>query len=57
MLSGLETLKARFGISRYAKYQALAWLREAGVIVIKETNTRCLVQVTLLWFPQRGVRA
>ena len=29
----------KLGISRYAKYRALAWLREAGVIAI-ETPTR-----------------
>ena len=29
----------RLGISRYAKYRALAWLREAGVIAIEEANT------------------
>ena len=39
------------GISRYAKYRALAWLREAGVIAIEEANTRRSVRVTLLWFP------
>ena len=41
----------KLGISRYAKYRALAWLRGAGIITIKETNTRGSVQVTLLWFP------
>jgi len=39
------------GISRYAKYRALSWLREAGVIAIEEANTRRSVRVTLLWFP------
>ena len=39
------------GISRYAKYRALAWLREAGEIAIEEANTRRLVRVTLHWFP------
>ena len=29
----------KLGISRYAKYRALAWLREAGVIAIEETET------------------
>ena len=39
------------GISRYAKYRALAWLREAGVIAIEEAKTGRSVRVTLLWFP------
>ena len=39
------------GISRYAKYRALAWLRDAGVIAIEEAKTRRSVRVTLLWFP------
>jgi hypothetical protein len=41
----------KLGISRYGKYRALAWLRGTEVMAIKETNTRCSVQVTLLWFP------
>ena len=48
-LSNAELRK--LGISRYAKYRALAWLREAGVIAIEATNTRHSVRVTLLWFP------
>ena len=40
----------RFGISRYAKYRALAWLHRAGVIAIEGRNGRS-VRVTLLWFP------
>ena len=39
------------GISRYAKYRALAWLHKAGVIAIEEANTRRSVRVTLHWFP------
>jgi len=39
------------GISRYAKYRALACLREAGVIAIEQAKTRGSVRVTLLWFP------
>jgi hypothetical protein len=41
----------KLGISRYAKYRALAWLREAGVIAIEKANARRSVRVTLLWFP------
>jgi hypothetical protein len=41
----------KLGISRYAKYRALAWLREAGVIAIEAASTRRSVRVTLLWFP------
>ena len=41
----------KLGISRYAKYRALAWLCGAGVIAIEEANTRRSVRVTLLWFP------
>jgi hypothetical protein len=41
----------KLGISRYAKYRALAWLRRAGVIAIGEANTRGSMRVTLLWFP------
>ena len=41
----------KLGISRYTKYRALAWLREAGVIAIEEADTRRSVRVTLLWFP------
>ena len=41
----------KLGISRYAKYRALAWLCGAGVIAIEETDTRRSVRVTLLWFP------
>jgi hypothetical protein len=41
----------KLGISRYAKYRALAWLREAGVIAIEKNNVRRSVRVTLLWFP------
>jgi hypothetical protein len=41
----------KLGISRYAKYRALTWLREAGGIAIEESNSRRLVRVTLLWFP------
>jgi hypothetical protein len=40
----------RFGISRYAKYRALAVLRKAGVIALGGRNGRS-VDVTLLWFP------
>ena len=41
----------RLGISRYAKYRALAWLRGAGVIAIEEARNGRSVRVTLLWFP------
>jgi hypothetical protein len=41
----------KLGISRHAKYRALAWLHGAGVIAIGESNTRCSVRVTLLRFP------
>jgi hypothetical protein len=41
----------KLGVSRYAKYRALARLREAGVIAIEESNTRRSVRPTLLWFP------
>ena len=41
----------KLGISRYAKYRALAWLRGTGVIEMEEVNTRRSVRVTLLWFP------
>ena len=41
----------KLGISRYAKYRALAWLRGAGVIAIEEARNRRSVRVTLLWFP------
>ena len=41
---------SRLGISRYAKYRALAWLHEAGAIAIEGRNGRS-VRVTLLWFP------
>jgi hypothetical protein len=41
----------KLGISRYAKYRALAWLREAGVIAIEQANARRSVRVILLWFP------
>jgi hypothetical protein len=40
-----------FGISRYAKYRALAWLREAGVIAIEETGNGRSTRMTMLWFP------
>jgi hypothetical protein len=40
-----------FGISRYAKYRTLAWLREMGVITIEETDHGRSGWVTLLWFP------
>jgi len=39
------------GVSRQTKYRALEELREAGAIAIEESNTRCSVRVTLLWFP------
>ena len=42
---------SRLGISRYAKYRALAWLRGAGIIAIEETGSGRAVRVTLLWFP------
>jgi hypothetical protein len=38
------------GISRYAKYRALTWLRDAGVVAI-ESRTGRSMRVTLLWFP------
>jgi hypothetical protein len=41
----------KLGISRYAKYRALAWLREAGTITTEETDNRRAVRITLLWFP------
>jgi hypothetical protein len=41
----------KLGISRYAKYRALAWLRETGGIAIERANARRSVRVTLLWFP------
>ena len=41
----------KLGISRYAKYRALAWLCGVGLIAIEEANTRRSVRVTLLWFP------
>ena len=41
----------KLGISRQTKYRALEELREAGAIAIEESNTRCSVRVTLLWFP------
>ena len=41
----------KLGISRYAKYRALAWLCGAGAISIEEADTRRPVRVTLLWFP------
>jgi hypothetical protein len=40
-----------FGISRHAKYRALAWLREAGVIATEETDHGRSGRVKLLWFP------
>jgi hypothetical protein len=39
------------GISRYAKYRSLIWLRDAGVITIEETRNGRSIQVTLHWFP------
>ena len=39
------------GISRYAKYQALARLREAGVVAIEEAGNGKSERVSLLWFP------
>jgi hypothetical protein len=41
----------KLGISRYAKYRALAWLRAAGAITIEGADTTRSVRVTLLWFP------
>ena len=41
----------KLGISRYAKYRALAWLREAGVIAIEKASAKRSMRVTLLWFP------
>ena len=41
----------RLGISRYAKYRTLAWLRSAGLIAIEETGSGRSAQITLLWFP------
>jgi hypothetical protein len=38
------------GISRYAKYRALAWLKKAGVVAVGGKNGRA-IDVTLLWFP------
>jgi hypothetical protein len=40
-----------FGISRYAKYRTLAWLRQVGMIAIEETDHGRSGRVTLLWFP------
>jgi hypothetical protein len=41
----------RLGVSRHAKYRALARLREAGVIAIEDANNGRSLRVTLLWFP------
>ena len=41
----------KLGISRYAKYRALAWLHEAGVIAIEKANTGRSVRVTLALVP------
>jgi hypothetical protein len=41
---------AALGISRYAKYRALAWLQDAGALTIEASNGRS-TQVTLHWFP------
>jgi hypothetical protein len=41
----------KLGISRYAKYRALVWLREAGVIAAEEANHGRSSRVKLLWFP------
>ena len=48
-LTNGELLK--LGISRYAKYRALARLHRAGLIAIEKANTRRSMRVTLLWFP------
>jgi hypothetical protein len=40
-----------FGISRYAKYRALAFLREAAIITIEKTDHGRSSRVKLLWFP------
>jgi hypothetical protein len=41
----------QYGVSRYAKYRALALLREAGVIATDEGRNGRSVRITLLWFP------
>ena len=41
----------KLGISRYAKYRALAWLDGAGVIAIEKANTGHSARAILLWFP------
>jgi hypothetical protein len=41
----------KLGISRQTKYRALDELREAGAIITEQTDNRCAVRVTLLWFP------
>jgi hypothetical protein len=40
-----------FGISRYAKYRTLAWLRGVGMVAAEETDHGRSGRVTLLWFP------
>ena len=40
-----------FGISRYAKYRALAFLRRSGIIAIGGPDHGRSGRVTLLWFP------
>ena len=39
-----------FGVSRYAKYRALAFLQGAGALTIEAYNGRA-IRVTLHWFP------
>jgi hypothetical protein len=41
---------AQLGISRYAKYRALAQLREAGLVILEGRNGRS-IRVTLAGFP------
>jgi hypothetical protein len=41
---------AELGISRHTKYQAIAWLKEAGAVTVEARNGRA-VTVTLHWFP------
>jgi len=47
-LSNIEV--GRLGISRYAKYRALASLRKAEAVVVEGKSGRA-IEVTLLWFP------
>jgi len=48
VLSNAELAGA--GVTRFAKYRALAWLAEAGAATIAASNGRA-PRVTLNWFP------